>query len=185
VVIGQDPLECDEFNPLHADCELHVVMNSEDRAIAAIANEYLMQTEKAVFGLVHPDTKLGPGALQIFYETAMAGFMCGIVGRDLGQVYRWCCAVDGLVSTLDDCSVFFRRDAGLAFDAAVFDSFHAYVPDLCLQAQAQGIKSMVPPADATHTGRRFFTDHDRHQSQWDTYLERLRRKWAGVVFATT
>lgn len=63
--------------------------------------------------------------------------------------------------------------------------------DLCLvvvgqdRAEARGIQLIVSLAMASHPGRRVFTDRDKHQSQWDTYLERLRRKWIGVAFVTT
>ena len=184
LVIGQDQEECDLFQS-EVDCELHNIQNPEDRSIAAIANEHLDKCERSVFGLVHPDVVLNPGALQSFVDTALSGAVCGIVGRDMENRYRWCYKTPDPVSTLDDCSVFFRKDSGLRFDSETCDTFYAYVTDLCLQAHFRGIPVLVPPADANHVGRRFFTEKLTHKAAWLECLARVREKWAGVEFTTT
>jgi hypothetical protein len=184
-VIAQDQAECDQFDKANVDCEICLVANTEDRPMAAIANEYLERTSRAVFGLIHPDVSFNPGALWAFYHTAMGGNVCGVVGRNQKKEYVWCYDKPGPVSTLDDCAIFFRRDLGIRFDAAACDSFYAYVTDLCLQAHQRGIPVVVPLAQANHRGRRYFTEHDAHYDAWYSYILKLRQKWAGVEFETT
>lgn len=185
LVIGQNQAECEEFDRASVDCEVQLVTNEDDRPMATVANEYLDKCDRAVFGLIHPDVSFGPGGLQAFFESALAGNVCGIVGRDMRGAYRWCYEHPGPVSTLDDCSVFFRRDSGLWFDEETCNTFYAYVPDLCLQAHARGIPVIVPTAQAKHTGKRFFTEHEVRRIGWDETLARVKAKWAGTEFQTT
>lgn len=188
VVVGTNQEECDLFDCTRVDCELHLIPN-EDRATAIIANEVLAKTTREVFGLVHPDTTFGPGALEAFYNSAMAGRVCGIVGINPAFTfplnYVWCNSNPGPVSALDDCSVFFRRDSGLTFDEVTFTAWSAHVPDLCLQAQARGIPIVVPAADATHVGTRYFVNHAYHYAKWEVQLAKLKAKWSGVTVVTT
>jgi len=185
LVIGKDQAECGEFNSSGLDCEVALVANPEDRPMAVVANEHLRQCTRAVFGLIHPDVSFGLGGLQAFCDCAASGKVCGIVGRGLDGEYRWCTAGAVPVSTLDDCSVFFRPDSGLRFDEEVPDPFQGYVTDLCLQAHRAGIPVVVPEAQANHVGKRFFTDYEARQYGWNACLERIRQKWPGVEFVTT
>lgn len=185
LVIGQTQAECEEFDKSNVDCEVCLVANPENRSMAAIANEHMERTRRAVFGLIHPDVTFEPGAIQAFYDAAMAGNVCGVVGRNLEKEYVWCHDNPGHVSCLDDCSIFFAKSAGLKFDEVLCDSFYAYVSDLCIQAHQRGIPVIVPAAVANHRGRRFFTEHDAHYDAWFSYILKIRQKWPGVEFVTT
>lgn len=185
LVIGQDEAECAIFDGKDADCELHVVTNSEDRSIAVVANEHLKKCSRTVFGLIHPDVSFESGALDAFHAAALAGQVCGLVGRGLDGMYYWCHQNPGKVSTLDDCSVFFRADSCLTFDEQLCGSFYCYVTDLCLQAQKRDIPVVVPAAKANHVGKRFFTDYGARQAGWNECLDRLRKKWGDTPFMTT
>ena len=188
VVVGQDRYECRSFDRTHVDCELRLVPN-QNRSTASIANEMLAKTNCAVFGLVHPDVRFGPGATRVFYTTALAGNVCGVVGKNpefpYPMNYIHCSRNPGPVVVLDDCSVFFRKDSGLTFDAKTFTARSAYVPDLCLQAQVMGIPIVVPHADAKHKGTRYFTDYKVHNAHWEDQVGKLRAKWSGVDVVTT
>ena len=185
LVLGQDQAECDEFSLENVDCDLHIVTNEADRSMASIANWHLKRCQRAVFGLIHPDVSFGAGGLEALHASAAVGNVCGVVGAPLKGRYRWCYANPGKVSTLDDCSVFFRPDSGLRFDAETCDTFYAYVSDLCLQAHAKGIPVVVPSAQANHKGKRYFTDKTKRQAEWHAGLEKVREKWPSVEFTTT
>jgi len=185
VVAGQDEAECALFDETYVNCESRLIVNRENRSLAAIGNEALDQTARSVFGLCHPDIYFGQGAIEAFYTCAMAGNVCGVAGRKRSLRYFHSRDNPGIVSCLDDCCIFFRRDSGLRFDAETFDGFCCYAPDLCLQAESRGIPSTVPAADAHHRGNRYLTDHAGHLNPWFLYLEKLKTKWAGVEFATT
>jgi len=157
------------------------IANINQLPLSRLANQYIETSNSTVFGLCHADCTFGPGSLERFSKVAMEGAVCGIVGIDLSRQYRWCreqrIGRPVVVSTLDCCSVFFRRDSGLRFDERL-DGFHAHVEDLCLQAQARGIPVVVPYANAGHSEQsggdtRWFADCLRYRAQ-------VRAKWPGV-----
>lgn len=172
------------------------IRNARNEPLSVIANSELDLCETAVFGLCHADAVFGPGALDAFTAEAMAGAVCGIVGRDMQEVYRcsWLDSRDswwsdnvltggpGPVSTLDGMAIFFRRDTALRFDSETFDGLHCHVEDLCLQAHAYGLSVVVPRADAYHRNHhqaaKFLLDYQR-------YRAKLEAKWKGTAFRTT
>lgn len=151
--------------------------------LSKIGNLILDRQVGTVIGICHADTSFGPGALETFAEAALDGSVVGIVGVDLQRVYHWSKDNPGQVSTLDSCSVFFRRDLGLRFDEQTFDGLHCHVEDLCLQAQAKRIPVIVPAAQASHIGQS--TDNPQWQGDYAKYRARLAMKWRGVRFETT
>jgi hypothetical protein len=194
-VVSKDVEQSCAFSTLHTRMAMVVarVVNAHGESLAAIGNRFLDAAATPVFGLLHADVYLGAGALETFTAMAANGFVTGIVGIDLDRHYRWCHNtelqvqsdgaiedVPGPVSTLDSCSVFFRRDSGLRFDEQTFDGFHCHVEDLCLEAHARGIPVVVPPAEATHSGLSTFDSS--WQAQNRIYRQRLKRKWSGVPF---
>lgn len=188
MVIGQDRYECRSFCRTHVDCELHLVAN-QNRSTASIANEMLSKTNCRVFGLAHPDVRFGPGATRVFYTTALAGQVCGVVGINselpYPSNYIHCFHNPGPATVLDDCSVFFRRDSGLRFDDVTFDKWSAYVPDLCIQARTLGIPVVVPHACAKHRGTRYFRGYQGHNAEWEIQVNKLQMKWSDVQVVTT
>ena len=178
-VLGPDRLG--EWSGNGNDPRIWRVVNVNRLPLSRLANQYLRITDSPVFGLCHADCTFGPGSLEHFRRVAREGAVCGIVGIDLKRQYRWCreqrIGHPAMVSTLDCCSVFFRRDSGLEFDERL-DGFHAHVEDLCLQARAHGIPVVVPYANAGHSERsggdaRWFADCLRYRAQ-------VRAKWPGV-----
>jgi hypothetical protein len=165
---------------------LFQIWNRKKQSMASLGNQSVIAVDRmhrTVIGLCHADVSFGPGALQLFTSAAMDGNVVGIVGVDLQRTYRWSKDNPGPVSTLDSCSVFFRRDLGLRFDEQTFDGFHCHVEDLCLQAQARGIPILVPPAQAWHVGQS--TNNPAWQADYAKYRARLAMKWRGVRFETT
>lgn len=185
VVVAKDAADMRAFNRAHVPdwVDLVEVINEEKASLSSIGNYYLKVGRAPVFGIVHADCDFGPDALQSFYDDAMAGHVCGIVGLCLDLRYHWCHDLPGCVSTLDSCSVFFRRDLLLTFDERTFDSFHLHVEDLCLQAEKRNIRVTVPRADARHK------DTTANGTAWLDEYHRYRRllceKWADRKFATT
>jgi hypothetical protein len=176
LVVARNDLGCASFNREHVHCaDLRVVSTEGTEWLAAVANGHLA-TSRTVFGFAHADILLRQGALENFHHHAMAGAVCGVVGRAMedGYVNRWCNKNPGPVGSLDGCSVWFRRDLGLRFDAALFTSYHCFVEDLCVQAHARGIPVLVPSADATHLSGNPSTEWFNHYAP---YRQRLTEKW--------
>jgi hypothetical protein len=174
--------------------ETILVINYRNQPLAEIANWHLISCRE-IFGLCHADALFGPGALDVFAQTAGEGAVCGMVGRSGADPATHVWSVhklhldqhpnfkEGPISTLDAVSVFFRRDSGLRFDAVNFDGFHMHVEDLCMQAHEKGIPVVVPPAQASTNCSTPFA------GKWATdclmYRDRLRKKWKPAKIATT
>lgn len=161
--------------PLVNHPDVTVYENTEGRSMADIGNEFLDGCD--VFGLCHADVGFGPGALSSFVASAATGLVCGIVGTSYDGEYVWCHGVDKPVDVtiLDACSVFFRPDSGLRFDATTFDGFHLYTEDLCLQARYHGFGVQVIPGDAGHQGSS--TPKAGWLRDYCKYAKRLQTKW--------
>lgn len=197
LVVGKDEASLDAFKAGSPGIDLPndflalalVANGSPGIGLGKLANLALRKAKEAgahVFGVCHADCTFGPGALGAFRLAALEGSIAGIVGRDNKGDYHWANGQGvgpGEVSTLDGCSCFFRVDSGLRFDEATFDSHHCCVEDLCLQAAARGIKSIVPAADASHRGES--TSRPEWQKAYWHYRGKLDRKWDGFVFRTT
>lgn len=176
-----------EWNPFPVpDIAVVPVVNRGTVSIPQLANTALsLDLGYDAVGVCHADTRYSIIALERFKDTALTGKVCGMVGRHLQGGYIWSKDVTRPVevSTLDCCSVFFRRDSGLRFDEETFDGFHCYVEDLSLQAHAKGIPVVVPPAKASHLEES--TRNPEWQADYKIYRKRLAIKWAGTVFETT
>lgn len=190
VVVGADADDLRAFDQAHAPqgvCRLELVDNSlAPRGYGAIGNTYLEAPAAQVLGLCHADTGFGPGAIAALADAAAGGALAGVAGRVAGGGIRWCDGAGegpGPVSTLDSCAIFLRPDLGLRFDTETFDGLHCCVEDLCLQARAAGVPSVVPAAQAGHRGQSTFDP--RWQAEYRGYRQRLADKWRGVRFETT
>ena len=194
VVVAKDEQSMRGFDQTHVNAAHTVlVINYWQQPLSKLAN-YWLATSPNVFGLCHADALFGPGALDIFAETAGEGAVCGMVGRCADPAtHVWSVHKanlqdhpnfkEGPISTLDSVSVFFRRDSGLRFDTVNFDGFHMHVEDLCMQAHAKGIRVVVPPASASTSCSTPFAG--KWATDCLTYRDRLREKWKGMVIATT
>jgi hypothetical protein len=76
------------------------------------------------------------------------------------------------VRTLDEMLLIIRRSSGVLFDENL-PGFHLYGTDICLEAEARGMKNYVLPCFSMHNsnGIRYLP-----LSFWQAYLH-LRRKW--------
>ena len=187
VYIAKDSRDLDDFYVGGVDAahtELIGIDNKTGLSLSAIGNQMLDRCQAPVFGLCHADAVFLDGALEAFAAEAMAGAICGIVGRSLVGDYISASMVSAPtpVSTLDGMAVFLRPDLGLRFDAKTFIGFHCHVEDLCLQAHARGIAVTIPPAAAHH--RNHVTD-DSWLHDYRMYRAKLAAKWRGTEFATT
>jgi len=198
VVVAKDQENMDGFDQSYvAPAELVLVINYEQASLASIGN-YWLDRSRRLFGMCHADVYFGPGALEVFAQTANDGMVAGVVGYNpdlvkggpganpgngpAGQV--WAYQNPGPVSTLDSAAIFFSKDSGLRFDQQTFDSFHLQNEDLCLQA-SQNLKMpvVVPAADATHRSC------ERNGREWQNaywpYYHKFEDKWRGVRFGVT
>lgn len=194
LVIGKNDEDIATFkakNP-HVENEARMVyVSNPGRKLggtAAIANPFLDAATEDVVGVVHADTVFGEGSLRVFARAAVDhNAVVGIVGRkqpDPDQPfsgYVWCSEGGGYVSTLDSCSLFFRRSLGFRYDGATFDDFHCVSEDICLQAASRGIPSFVPSANASHLGGGGNADWDQ---QFWAYRAKLVQKYPGITFHT-
>jgi hypothetical protein len=186
LAIGKNEISLKSFDQENiGESELVLIANTKHEPLSTIANSYLPHS-RAIFGLCHADTWFGPGSLEIFTKTAMEGTICGMVGRSIRGQYHWCHTNPGKVSTLDGCSIFFPVKYKLQFDDKIFDGFHCHVEDLCLQAQKIGVETVVPAANASHTGSAYTpSESEEWRKDYMKYRMLLENKWNGTMFMTT
>jgi hypothetical protein len=200
LVVAATQPEADKFRSKHIGEEFTVYTNINGRSLASLGNEFIERSMATVVGMVHADVWFGSNATQAFYDCASTGNICGIVGRALDSIendgYKWCCTHytstgvpnqkpnPGDVSTLDCCSVFFRKDLGLHFDEKIFDGYHLHIEDLCLQAQARKIPVVVPLAEGCGHPLLCTRGPDWINDYW-MYRKRLATKWMKMRFITT
>ena len=195
LVIGKSDEEVESFKAgsPHAEQEARLVYVSNPGrrygATAAIANPFIDSSTEDVLSVVHADTSFAPGSITAFAASAVDNnCVTGIVGRidpsrafEGNMGYIWCGGPGGIVSTLDSCSVFFRRTWDLRFDGATFDDFHCVVEDICLQARKKGIPALVPQIKASHVGTA--TEATWNDNFWK-YRQKLLDKYPGEEIHT-
>jgi hypothetical protein len=196
VVVGGSYDDIRRFN-LNNVVAHEIVLLTNARAqfggYGAVGNHYLEHGRGDVLGLIHADTVLSPKVSRELVVSALMGCVAGIVGKTLDGRYVWSKDVAPetveYVSTLDSCSMFVRRSAGIHFDTKTFDSFHCCVEDFCLQAAIVGRPIVVPSGPAGHVGDRWKQRNTPEGRDWldkyADYREKLTRKWHGVDFQTT
>jgi len=151
--------------------------------LGKIGNHYINHARGDVLGIVHADTVFGPGAIAVFAAAAIQGSVAGMHGRTIEGKNAFSQGRPAEVSTLDSCSVFFRRSSNLRFDDKTFDSFHCCVEDFCLEAGAKKCRIVVPQADAKHLSVRYNSKETVWRSKYSEYRTRLNEKWKRVKFA--
>lgn len=71
----------------------------------------------------------------------------------------------------------------IQFDAKLFDGWHMYVEDICLQAQLAGMKVYVLPLVAQHKNfmemPKYMTMHGILPEDYFAYVKRIRKKYKG------
>lgn len=190
VVLGRDTHDLSVVRAIEAD-EVILLSNPEAKfgGLSKIGNWYLDHSRGDVVGLIHADVVLSHCASYQLAESALKNGLSGIVGKSLETGNSvWGYNVDPgmevLVSTLDSCAVFIRRNSCLRFDVETFDSFHMCVEDLCLQAGHNHLKVVVPNVIACHLPTEDRPDREFWRQEHTRYLLRLKEKWAGTEFST-
>lgn len=168
-----------------------VLMDASGLGQAYIGNQFSKRAFHDVIGLVHSDCVFKEGDLEALAQAARAGNVAGLVGARLLEPHedwrvKFVWGKDILketpVSTLDGCSVFFRKDIPITFDPT-FEGFHLVVEDFCLQATLQGIPIVVPAVNALHLEQS--TRNPEWQKEYARWRDKLMRKWSGARFETT
>lgn len=198
LVTAKDPNGVDDFVRVNSTAlaevaELRLVVAGDGiGGQAALANHLKSSALGEICGVVHADTAFRPSAIETLKRVAWDGKVCGIVGALPGPSNRkpeekiiWgkSAREETLVSTLDSCAVFFRKDLPFRFDEDIFDAWHCVVEDFCLNAARRGCLVVVPPLEAEHRGDSTF--NPEWQAQYRKYRELLNWKWSGTEFATT
>lgn len=133
--------------------------NRFGKRIAAFFNFILTLDGPDLVLFAHPDVNFGPDftprireTVQSFVQAGTPWGAMGIVGRTWKGDYRWGRDSEKAeeVCTLDCCAVVLSRSSRLRFDTLLFNEFHCYVEDICMQAHAAGRKVCVIPAQADH-----------------------------------
>lgn len=194
-VVAKNRQELNDWLIVHADNlwqadELFLVDNERGRfgGYGHVAERALAASRSFVFGLSHADTAYRGTALLTFRDTAAAGNVAGMVGRPLNGQYVWCGSggIHG-PSCLDGCSIFFRRDSGLAFDTVNFDGFHCVGEDIALSARSKGIPLVIPHADADHASTSNFVPgqppgNKAWLTDYEKYCDRLKKKYPNLQY---
>jgi cephalosporin hydroxylase len=173
--------------------DLRLIVTTDKRfgGLGSVGNAQLASTRCDVFGMCHADCVFEQGSLKAFAAAAAKVAVTGLVGRSLDGAYVWSKdrseGPPAPVSTLNSCSVFFRKDSSLKFDPETFDSYHCIVEDLCCLAQSLGIPVIVPAAKANHLSDNWSNNHDAWMKQYWPYLQKLAEKWKDLPggFQTT
>jgi hypothetical protein len=199
LVMARNSAGIKEFLDLNAGSldqidELRLVITTDARfgGQSLLSNRFKASALGQVCGIVHADTTFPVGSLPVFMKTALEGKVVGIVGAREGppdmtpqekNVWSNSVSQETPVSTIDCCSIFFRRDIPLSFDEMRFPSWHCVNEDFCLQAHAAGIPVVIPSANASHAGQSTF--QPAWQSEYWAYRQFLAGKWPNAVFNTT
>ena len=174
--------------------ELRLVITTDARfgGQASLSNRFKASALGQVCGIVHADTTFPGDSLSAFMKTALEGKVAGIVGAREGppdmtseekNVWGNSIAQETLVSTIDCCSIFFRKDIPLSFDEMHFPTWHCVNEDFCLQAHEVGIPVVIPPTPSTHVGQSTF--QPAWQTEYWAYRQFLAGKWPHAKFSTT
>jgi hypothetical protein len=194
VVTGKNHADLDAFiasnlGLLDAVSELRLVVPGA-LGQARVGNHAKATALGDVVGLVHSDVSFQSGDLGVLEEAARKA-VAGIVGARLlepeeqwDRKFTWGKSLERTteVSTLDGCSVFFRKDLPVSFDES-FQGWHCVVEDFCLSAKRAGMPVVVAPVKASHQGGSTFDPS--WQRQYAVGKEHLLRKWSGTRFETT
>lgn len=168
-----------------------VLLVADGKGQAEIGNQFASRAFGDVVGLVHSDTIFAEGDLELLAQAARDGKVVGLVGARLLEAgedwpvkFVWGKEQkeERPVSTLDGCSVFFRKDIPISFDPSL-QGFHLVVEDFCLSASRLGVPVVVPAVKANHIGQS--TTKPEWQREYAMWKEKLTQKWSGTRFETT
>lgn len=193
IVTSKDSRGLREFLAANPGCLDEVqelcLLIANGKGQAEIGNKFAARAHGEVVGMVHSDCNFAEGDLRLLAKTAYEGKVTGLVGAKIREpheqekeVWGKMIVKESAVSTLDGCSVFFRKDIPVSFDPT-FESFHLVVEDFCLSASEQGIPIVVAPVNASHIGQS--TRKPEWQREYARWKDKLRKKWAQKLFETT
>jgi len=147
----------------------------ENQHITKVYNQALDEEDAAYFFFAHQDLI---GDIESFVETAMATGdkrdVIGVVGKQyLIEIWGKDTQHIEQVDTLDECGFGFWKEAGYRFDEKL--TWTNYSQDICLQAKANGGKSLVIPSNVDHVGitKQWFWDNGYFAKEY--YY--IKKKW--------
>ena len=94
--------------------------------------------------------------------------------------YKFAIYPEAEAVTNDELCLIFRKDSGMKFDEELFDGFHFYGADLCLQAIARGLKNYAVDCGLIHLSIDGAGNVDELKKNYFPLLIKLREKWKHV-----
>jgi GT2 family glycosyltransferase len=183
------------LNGTNKNYEIIPIFNTNNRYSAAQAlNIGINKARGDIIVLCHQDVLFFKGWVDLMFERigeighnkwGVLG-TAGITERDktVGAVYnlkgrmQWRQSAKGKVSpvqTVDEHCMIIRKNSGLKFDEKVFNGFHCYGPDICLNAISRGMKNFGILCPLVHDSGSGSLGSGR--KEFMRLLQALSKKW--------
>jgi len=96
------------------------------------------------------------------------------------------------VDFFDSCCIVINKENNIKFDDVIFDDFHLYVEDYCMQAKEKGLSNYTILADYNknddckikHFGTTYFKNGGKMWGRYDEYYSVFLKKWIKKLHAT-
>lgn len=200
VVNSEDVLQHNLLVSAEAQLASEVVLERDCLSASMGYNAGLKRCSSDVVVFAHQDVYLPPGwglklsrsiqRLEVLDPEWGVGGVYGIKASGIGAGYVFSTGLGRFVGSsfvdpmevrsLDELLLIVRRSAGLPFDERL-PGFHLYGTDICLQANAKGMKNYVLPCFVLHNSNRV---KRLPIDFWKAYLY-LRKKWRSVLPVAT
>jgi beta-1,4-mannosyl-glycoprotein beta-1,4-N-acetylglucosaminyltransferase len=179
------------------------VIRTDDKLCPATNyNHIIEQSPNDYILLLHEDVIFSPNFLDKIWETIKLYPNFGVLGvegainsEDLAIFirYEWAVAtISKILTTIDSAAIVINKKHGLKFDDKIFNEYHAYVEDYCMQARALGLERrtlLINTYPAHWTGYKDPANYFIHKAQtcntvgynWGNFVEcyeKLQKKWA-------
>jgi len=165
--------------------------NNAYTSAASALNAGAKLSESDILVFLHQDIEFdSEKTLDLIYRKAKEGWIVGVAGRKADGGALVTSIDDGIhkerhhnyyfnesseeVLTCDECLIAMNREVFMTiggFDEMLFDGWHFYGVDFCLQAHKKNIKSCVVPSRLWHKST------GNHDKNWEYYERVLRKKY--------
>jgi hypothetical protein len=111
----------------------NILVKNADKPPATIYNNILDETKERFVCFIHSDVRCN-GITQAIEKTIneKSGYLIGAVGVKNG--YHWSRKTELFeLITADSCCIVVDKELGLRFDDKLFNEYHLYVEDICMQ----------------------------------------------------
>lgn len=130
------------LNSLQGKCA--IIKTTDKDNPATNYNTIIEQASTNYIILTHQDISFSSNLLEkidLTIEKVPNFGALGLVGVDSNRNYHWSTPNQLFeLETLDCCFIVIQKSHGVFFDATIFDDFHLYVEDYCIQIAQKGLK---------------------------------------------